>query len=174
MLKRLGRDRRGVSAVEFALIAPIMILIYFGLAELTMAMMAERRASHTASVIADLVAQTTQINSTEMTAVFKIGQAIMKPFPTGTLKMRVTSVKADAGGTPKVVWSQGSGMSPLTAGANVTGFPAGLVAANESVVMTETAYAFTSPLKQVLPNAMNFSEKFYLRPRKSVEVAWVN
>ena len=32
MLRRLFRDERGVSAVEFAMIAPIMIFFYFGLA----------------------------------------------------------------------------------------------------------------------------------------------
>ena len=40
LLHRLGRDRRGVSAVEFALIAPAMIAFYFGLAEITQALLA--------------------------------------------------------------------------------------------------------------------------------------
>ena len=34
LLTRLRGDRRGVSAVEFALIAPVIIVFYFGLAEL--------------------------------------------------------------------------------------------------------------------------------------------
>lgn len=174
MLKRLAKDKRGVSAVEFALVAPVMILLYFGLAELTMAMMAERRASHTASAIADLVAQTPQINQTEMDAIFMIGDAILKPFPTTTLKMRVTSVKADANNIPKVTWSKSKNLSPLTAGSTVTSFPANLLAANESLVMAESSYTFTSPLKKVMPNGITFSQKFYLKPRKSAEVVWVN
>ena len=40
-LARFGRDQRGLAAVEFALLAPIMILLYCGLGELTLAMMAE-------------------------------------------------------------------------------------------------------------------------------------
>jgi Flp pilus assembly protein TadG len=42
-LSRFWRDRRGVSAVEFALIAPVLMIFYFGMAELTEAMMAQRR-----------------------------------------------------------------------------------------------------------------------------------
>ena len=44
-LPRFFRDRRGVAAVEFAFVAPVLILIYMGLAEVTMALMAERRGS---------------------------------------------------------------------------------------------------------------------------------
>ena len=65
-LKHLIKDRRGAAAVEFAFIAPVMILMYYGLAELTQAMMADRRASHVASAIGDLVAQDTAINTTEI------------------------------------------------------------------------------------------------------------
>lgn len=165
-------DRRGVSAVEFALIAPVMILLYYGLAELTQAMMAERKASHAASIIGDLVAQDTSVSSSEMTDIFKVGAAMVKPFPTTSLQMRVTSVKADAGGSPKVVWSQAQGMTGLSAGATVAGFPANLIAANESVIMAEVTYTYDSPVHKALPNALIFNEKFYLRPRRADSVLW--
>ncbi|MCC7266817.1 MAG: pilus assembly protein, partial [Caulobacteraceae bacterium] len=44
MLKNLFKDIRGVSAIEFAFVAPVMILFYLGMAELTMGLMAERRS----------------------------------------------------------------------------------------------------------------------------------
>src|SRR5471032_2729651 len=112
-LKRAGRDQRGAAAVEFALIAPVAILLYCGFAELTMAMMAERRAAHSASVVADLVAQSTQVSTAEMTDIFNIGNAIMNPFATAPLKLRVTSVTADVNGVPRVTWSQGHGLGAL-------------------------------------------------------------
>ena len=37
------RDRRGAAAVEFAFIAPVLIIMYCGLAELSQAMMAQHR-----------------------------------------------------------------------------------------------------------------------------------
>jgi Flp pilus assembly protein TadG len=42
-LNRWRRDRRGVSAVEFAFIAPVLILFYFGVAELCSALLAWSR-----------------------------------------------------------------------------------------------------------------------------------
>jgi hypothetical protein len=98
----------------------------------------------------------------------------MKPYSTSTLKMRVSSLTADAGGTPKVDWSSGSGLTALTTGATVTGVPAGVIAAGQSLVMSEVTYSYDSPVDLMMPNAVTFSRKFYLRPRKSDKVAKTN
>ena len=169
-LAKLRRDNRGVSAVEFALIAPAMIAFYFGLAEITQALLAERRAGHAASAIGDLVAQSSTISSTEITDIFSIATTIMKPYPTNTLKMRVTSVSANASGVTTVDWSSAQGgLTAYTAGASIT-VPSGVIAANQSVVMSEVQYSYDSPVDFFMPSAVTFDRKFYLRPRKSDKV----
>lgn len=172
MLRRFPKDRRGVAAVEFALVAPVMILLYCGLAELSMAMMASRQAAHSASVVGDLVAQSAQVSSTEVADIFSVGSSIMKPFPAAPLHMRVTSVRADANGVPRVVWSQGYGMSALAANATPAGFPANLLVAGDSVIQADVAYTYTSPIMEVLPNPVSYSDHFYLKPRRSPEVTY--
>ena len=171
MLKRFKTDERGLAAMEFALITPVMMLLYYGTAELTIGMMAEQRASHAASVVADLAAQESTLNTAGMTDIFSVGAAILKPFPTASLKLRVTDVKADNMGVPKVIWSRAQGLSQLSTGA-ASGFPAGLLAAGDAVIMAEVEYTYDSPIHQALPNALTFHEKFYLRPRRSAEVTW--
>lgn len=166
---RLRRDHRGVSAVEFALIAPALIAFYFGLAEFTQAMMAERRASHVAASMGDLVAQSTQISDSTLTDIFTIGSTIMSPFPTTSLKMRLSSVTANSSGTPKVDWSSGSGLTALTVNSTVT-LPTGLVTAGQSVIMSEVTYEYQSPIEQFISSPITFTKKFYLRPRKSDQV----
>ncbi len=173
-LNRFKADRRGAAAVEFALIAPFMILLYFGLVELTLGMMAERRAAHAASVVADLVAQSSQVSVAEVGDIFKVAGAILQPFPAAPLKMRVTSVTADANAVPKVDWSQVSGgMTALGAQSTATQVPANFLAASDSVIMAEVSYTYTSPLHQVVPKALGFSETFFLRPRRSPKVTLV-
>lgn len=174
LFRRLRRDQRGVSAVEFALIAPALIAFYFGLAELTQAMMAERRASHAASSIGDLIAQSTQVTDANLTDIFSIGNTIMSPFPTTTLKMRVTSIVADSNKVPKVEWSKGSGLTANGAGNTMT-VPTGLItAAGESVIKSEVQYSYDSPVDYFVPNAVTFTKTFYLRPRKSDKVTKTN
>jgi Flp pilus assembly protein TadG len=172
MLKFLRSDERGAAAIEFALVAPVAVLLYCGFAELTMAMMAEQRAAHAASVMADLVAQTPSVSSADITDIFNISGAIMNPFSATTMKIRITSVVADASGVPRVSWSKGNGMTAMTSGAAVAGFPPTLLAVGDSVIQADVQYAYTSPLRITLPSIVNFSDTFYLKPRESASVAF--
>ena len=169
LFRRFGKDRRGMAAVEFSLIAPVMILIYCGLVELCQALIAERKANHVASAVGDLVTQVETVTPSDLSDIFSIGNTIMSPFPTSTLQMRVTSVTANSSGAAKVDWSYGSGMTPLGKGATVS-LPLTLNA-GDSIVMSEAKYQYTSVLRSVLPNALNYNEAFYLRPRRSDQVA---
>jgi Flp pilus assembly protein TadG len=174
-LKRIRSDERGVAAVEFALIAPVMILLYCGLAELTIAMMAERRAAHSASVVADLVAQApaSVVSKADLDDIIAIGGSIMYPFPAAALKMRITSVVADNNAVPTMNWSRDGGLGKMPAGA-VTGFPPNLLAKNDSVIQADIRYTFTSPLKYIMPNSVTFNDTYYLKPRTGTPVTCSN
>ena len=179
-LHALRHDRRGTSAVEFALIAPVLIGLYFGLAEYCQAMMADRKVTHAAASIGDLVAQSDQVTSADMTDIFTIGRTLVSPFPSAGLKMRVTSVTVDVNNIPKVDWSDGSGLSPLGKGSTVT-LPKNsadttkpFVDKGETVIMSEAQFTYDSPVDYLIKSGVSFNEVYYLRPRKSESVARVN
>ena len=163
---RFIRDRRGVAAVEFALIAPVLLLLYMGLAEVTMALMAERRSSHATAVVADLVSQDTLTTRSELTDTFSVAEEILSPFTAAGMSIRITAIRADASGSPKVIWSHGKGLSALGKGSTVSGLPANLMAPFDNLIMSEMNYSFNSALKYALPKTMVFKQKYYLRPRK--------
>ena len=105
-LGRLLRDRDGLAAVEFAFVAPILIMAYFGVAELCGALLDQRKTSHVASAIGDLTAQYSAPTSTDISNFFAAGQTIMSPSPTTTLQMRISAVQENAAGTAAtVIWS---------------------------------------------------------------------
>jgi Flp pilus assembly protein TadG len=164
-IKGLAKDKRGVSAVEFAFIAPILILAYFGLAELCGAMLAERKASHAASAIGDLVAQASNIHDSDITNIFAIGGIIMSPDSSAPLNMRVTSIQADAGGVTKVAWSDASGTMTANGVGSAISVPANLVGPNQSIIEADTSYTYNVPVAYLLPSAFTYNSTFYLRPR---------
>lgn len=174
LLKRFRKDERGVAAMEFALLFPVMLLLYYGVAELTVGMMANGRAAHVASVVGDLVTQMPAVNKDDMKDIFLVGNSIMQPFPTTTLKMTVTSIRADNNGVPKLIWScdQANVCSQFSGTGTAPGFPSGLLAANEAMIQTEVQYTYSSPIHQTMPTPLTFKTKYYIKPRRSSEVIW--
>ena len=174
MLRRLARDERGLSAVEFALILPLMVLLYTGLAEIIMSFMAERRASHAASAVGDLIAQGRGVTtSTEVNQILFVGNSSMRPFPANDLSLRITSVQADSQAVPKAVWSTIKGPAYTTkpgAGTTVSPFPANLLLAGDSVIMAEVKYSYANPIMKVIPRTLVFQDVFYLRPRRAAVI----
>ena len=173
--RKLRGDRRGVSAVEFALIAPALIACYFGLAEMCGALLAERKTGHIASAIGDLVAQATTIHDSDMTDIWTVANTLMTPMSTATLNLRVTSIIADANDKTTVAWtnSQGNWSPALTIGQAIP-VPTGVVAAGASVIKSEASYTYTSPVSDFIPLPLTFNEVFYLAPRQSTTVARIS
>jgi Flp pilus assembly protein TadG len=162
-LSRLAGDERGVSAVEFAMLAPVLIAFYFGMAEFCQGFMAQKRMGHVSAMVADLVAQEETIATSALDDIFDIGGLIMKPFPTAPLQQRVSSVTRTSG-TARVDWSRGEGMVPRAVNSTIT-LPAGLIADGESVIVSEATYDYDSPVDYFMPGITRFSHTYYLRPR---------
>ncbi len=166
---RFADDRRGVSAVEFALIAPVMIAILFGIIEVSLLLTADRKVTRATNAIADLVAQDDIITADEMTDIFTATSTIMQPYDVSGLQMRVTSVVMAANGNVAVDWSEGKNRTPRAPGSNVV-LPNGLLQPNTSIIMAEVDYGYVSTLGTFLSSPINLSEVFYLRPRRALKV----
>jgi Flp pilus assembly protein TadG len=173
ILRRLRGDRRGVSAVEFALLAPVMVGMYFGLAEFCQGFMAQKRSGHSAAIVADLITQRKTLSASELDDLFKVGGQIMKPFSSTTLRIRASSVTRGNDDVNRVDWSRGSGMTARSVGSTVT-LPDGLVERGQSVIFTESTYDYDSPVDYFMPGLTRFSHSFYLRPREVEKVAFTN
>src|SRR5262245_44457481 len=65
-LQRLAHDQRGVSAVEFAMLLPLMLTLYLGAVEISQAVAVDRKVTLAARSVADLVAQVTTVNNADV------------------------------------------------------------------------------------------------------------
>ena len=160
----------GVAAVEFALIAPLLILFYFGMAETCQLMMAQRRVSHSAAAMADLITQGGELDSAERDDIYKAGRLIMAPFPTDGMRVRITSV-IRLNGSTVVRWSEvtGPGMTALPAG-QVVPLKTPLSQDGDSVVLAEVQFGYESPVGYVIPGILELKHFAELRPRRTNEV----
>jgi Flp pilus assembly protein TadG len=169
--QRITRDRSGVSAVEFALILPIMLTIYLGGNEFGHALTINRKVTHVTSTIADLVGQSKTITDADMTNIFNAAASIVTPYPTTNLKLRVSVIKIDATGKATVEWSDARNDTARAKNDVVTTLlPAGVKQNNTYLVMAEVVYPYTPMIGYVLTGTKNLSEVVYLRPRLSASV----
>jgi Flp pilus assembly protein TadG len=163
-LGTLARDTRGVAAVEFAFLAPILILFYFSMVEFCQGYMALKRTEHTAAMVADLVSQTDALKKQQAVEILDIGDLIMAPFSTSNLKQRVSSVTRVDTTTYRVDWSVGKAMPDKLTVAEAK-IPSDMLAVGESVIVAEAFYDYKSPFDRVAPYVTKFNRMAYLRPR---------
>ena len=91
LLRSFKRDRHGASAVEFAILAPLLITLYFGLVEITDGIAADRKVTLTAGALANLASQTQTVTVDGMTNILNASAAIIKPFWVGNLAATISS-----------------------------------------------------------------------------------
>jgi Flp pilus assembly protein TadG len=166
-LRAFAADQSGVSAIEFAFVAPLLIIFYFGMAETCQLLMAQRRVNHSAAAVADLVSQANAVDSTSLTDIGRIGRTIMSPFPLASHNVRITSVVAGTGGATTVAWSYPAG-GPSAGSAITIGTP---LAAGESVIVADASYSYVSSIGYFIPAAKALSHRAELRPRRTSSIS---
>jgi Flp pilus assembly protein TadG len=176
LIRRLAsftRDPRGVSAVEFAMLLPLMITLYLGSVEVSQGVAIDRKVTLTTRTVADLASQVSSINNSDMTNMLNATAAVIAPFDQSRLRVVVSAVQIDANGAAKVSWSDTLNGTARSVGSSVT-LPTALNVANTTLIWSEVQYAYTPTIGYVITGTLNLSDQIYMRPRLSDTVARVN
>ena len=97
-----------VAAIEFAIIAPIMLLAFFGTVEFCSAIAVDRKVTLVARTLSDLTSQNVGVTDAQLTAYFTVSQKILWPY-TNTPKATITELHIEPGSlAPRVQWSVGT------------------------------------------------------------------
>lgn len=161
-LRRLAGDKRGVSAVEFALIAPLLVSLYLGCVEISDGVSADRKVTLVASTVANLVAQSTTISSSDMSNILDASSAIVAPYSSSNLKITVSCISIDANKAATVKWSATRNGTALSGTVSI---PTDLQVANTQLVYAQASYAYTPVIGYTITGTLNMSEKMYMMPR---------
>lgn len=119
LLAGFHKEAKGVAALEFALIAPILLLLFLGTLEISLAIAVDRKISRISSAVADLITQSQTLSSQEIEDIMDIADNIMFPYD-DVPRIVVTGIEIKSGAA-KVVWSQArNGGVVKTVGSNYT------------------------------------------------------
>jgi Flp pilus assembly protein TadG len=167
-LKSFIRDRTGVSAIEFAMLAPVMIMLLLGTVELADVMTADRKVTSVASTAADLVAQSISVDDADIDDIFTAATAIMNPYSAAAIEIRITSVNVD-GTTTEVGWGDAYNTSAYAKGSAFV-LPAGIATDGASIIVGEVKFTHTSVIGQFLGGPKEITDIFYMQPRRTLRV----
>lgn len=163
-LGRFGAAKKGLAALEFAIIAPMMIFLLFGAVDLIDVLGADKRAQNVAASLADVVARDTAVSNQEVTGLWSAVDVLMFPDSGADMQVRVSSVRIVNATTAQVVWSEGHNMTARTANSTVS-LPAQMMTPGTSLIMTETVYPYQALLGFLYTGTKDLRHDAYRRSR---------
>jgi len=169
-LARFVHDRRGVSALEFAMLLPLMMTLYLGSVETSQGIAASRKVTLTAHTLADLSSQYTDITNADMSNILNAASAIMAPYPVAGLQAVVSELSINAQGQASVVWSDTLNGTARSVG-QVVNIPSALAVPNTYLLLSEVQYGYNPTYGYVLTGTLTLSDQMYMRSRQSTSIA---
>ena len=166
-------DRSGIAATEFAVIVPIMLVMFFGTVEFSSGLTVDRKVSLVARAIANLTSQGTQATSADLTNFFLAGNKIMTPY--AAPNMTISELYIDpSSGNARVQWSQGyaprgvSSVVPIPSSLIATNPSTGAIISNQYVILAEVNTLYQPVVGYVMaPSGVTLSDLAYAIPRQS-------
>ena len=163
-VRELSGDNSGLAAVEFAMIVPLMLVLFFGRVEFSSATVMARTLS-------DLTSQNISVTDTQLANFRNAGAGIMTPYDATPIKSTITELFVDP--TTKVArvqWSKGD--APRGAGSTVA-IPTALQVGGTYLIYSEVSYKYVPSIGYVMTKAgIDMSDFNYTRPRQSLCVMY--
>jgi Flp pilus assembly protein TadG len=182
-IRRFRSDNKGVAAIEFALIVPIMLGLYIMLNETAAGLRAARKVTMTARVASDLTTQLTNVANKERDEIFDFATPVMSPYSSALTSIRITSIRFDNNGKGYVDWSEARGTElsahprcmttdPTTPphSFGLIAVPAGLRVAGSSVVLAEVSYDYKPVIGYNITGTIKLKDQLFTRPRAGTNV----
>ena len=167
--RRYRDDERGIAAIEFAIIAPIMIGMYFGLAEIASAISVDRRISHGTNVAGDLATQQPDLKDDDIEEIISAAVRVMGVTNVSQISIDMESFILPAEGQPP----ESRGRIRLNSGVgNFSNFDASnldpkILNSKSGVVVTRVRYNYTPMQLRFFDSTIRLDETFLLKPRRS-------
>src|SRR3990170_1975199 len=167
---RMLADRSGIAATEFAVIVPVMLVMFFGTVEFSSGVAVNRKVTLMARTLSDLTSQSTSVNDTDLTGFFAASKGVMTPYPSSPTQSTISELYVDSSKVVKVMWSKGH--APRAAGSTIT-IPTELQVPDTYLIFSEVSYRYVPTVGQVMGSTgVNLADVAYTRPRQSTCVIY--
>ena len=165
MMRMLSHEG-GVAAVEFALILPILVVLWIGGVEVTGALSVDRRLNNLAASVGDLVARSKKLSHAEIDDIFDLAPGALFPYASDGVVMRVTAVEVDKDGKATVAWSRAAGGAAYDEDREMnTLVPETLRIPETQIIMSEVVYTYSPAVGYVVTGDLALEDRMFFVPR---------
>lgn len=176
-LRAFRGDRRGISAIEFALVLPLIIVLLAGTVDIGQALMVDRRMDQVVAAVSDLASQQSSWSASKLDAILAGTATIIEPFGKANLTIVVAAVSVDALKNQTVDWSRAYQTTPWIAGnkSPVT-LSSTVLQTGTQIIVARATYSVRTPFASFLKpltgfSAYSFTRTTISRPRNSNTIA---
>jgi Flp pilus assembly protein TadG len=170
-MRALSGNCSGVAAVEFAMIVPVMLVLFFGTVEFSSGIAVDRKVTLMARTLSDLTSQNISVSDTQLTNIFNASKGIMTPYPSAPTQSTITELYVDpTSHAARVQWSVGA--APY-ANRTVLVIPAALQVDGTYLIFSEVSYLYVPAVGYIMAKTgLNLKDFTYTRPRQSTCVIY--
>ncbi|OWW04929.1 hypothetical protein ATY81_02890 [Rhizobium sp. R72] len=175
LARRFTGDRQGVGAIEFAILFPILVMLYIGAFEITIGLSMSKRASRAAGMITDIVTQQKSVTKSWLADMPSVASAVFVPYGSTGLTIKITGISLDSAANPTVAWSWAQDGSRPYVVNSATTVPTDMKKADIFLVRTELSIPYKLFLfaPNLVPNdsTITISRSYFYLPRVDSSVA---
>jgi Flp pilus assembly protein TadG len=167
--RKLRQDERGVALVEFAIVLPVLLLLYLGGYQLNDALACNRKVTIAARAVADLTTQNATLTTSQINTILNASSTVLAPYAVSNALVRVTELTTDANGKTTVTWSMDNRGGGLAANSPYI-LPANVKIKSSSIILSEVSYSYNPIVTFNVFQPITLSDKIFMYPRVSNSV----
>ena len=182
----LARDRSAIAATEFAVIVPIMLVMFFGTVEFSSAVAVDRKVTLVARTLADLTSQAlNSVTDNYLQNVFTASIAITTPYSATPTKAQISEIYVDSSRVATIQWSKAATIGTVATQAtlatsthnagDIVTIPPALQVPQTYLIFSEVSYLYTPTVGYVMgKSGVTMSDVAYTRPRQNTCITYNN
>jgi Flp pilus assembly protein TadG len=173
MKRHFFSNASGIVATEFALMAPVLLLLFLGGFEVTRFILLQQKTEKVAYTIGDVVTQNTTITNAQLAQIVTAASQIMQPYTFGANGVVIVSSVYQTGtvNPPTVRWryTGGGTLARTSTVGNVNGnatLPAGLTLNDkDNVIIAEVYYRYSPMFSGGVVGTQDIYKSTVFKPR---------
>lgn len=169
MMKRRmnAGTEKGAPAVEFALLVPVMLILWCGVIEITQYVLVKRKVIAAVQSYGDLISQEIQVDDSELSDIRTAVDMILFPFPTENLTIQVSSISYNSSDEAEIEWQL-----PNTGADAFLDDIANLGSSGTGLIYVSAKYSYEAIFPTIFGGDKSLEEKSYLKPRRTSVISY--